>query len=371
MATAQGDLGKQQEAADAGANGHVAKPFTAAQLQAEIEKVFGVSKEAEPKKKQKRIIEGKVQLKLAHIQITDHLVLGILKHQIANGLVKPKYFDLQTLCIPGWNPIEKALKENEIDGALVLAPIAMDLFAYSVPINLVLLAHRNGSIMVRSSRYQALDAAATREVYTERIVCIPHKMSVHNMLAHQFLKGLDLNPGVPGNPGVNVFFEVVPPIQMPRIMKENDEMAGFIVAEPIGSNAIAGGIADQQFLSASIWDGHPCCVLALQAEVIKKYPDAVYELSSLLAKAGRFAEENKQQAAEIAVKFLDPNGNLGLSTPVLYNVLTDPRGITMNNLYPDLEDLDKMQRYMHDEMGIGNIIDLEKFVDIRFGDVVC
>lgn len=371
MATAQGDLGKRQVAVKAGANGHIAKPFNAAQLKEIMETVLGIVKEKESKKKEKRLVNGKVQLNLAHIQITDHLVLGILKHQIEQGDVTPKYFDLNTRCIPGWNPIEKALKENEVDGAFVLAPIAMDLFAYKVPINLILLAHRNGSIMVRSSRYPAPDIETTREVYYNRVVSIPHKMSVHNMLANQFLRGMGLTPGVPGEEGVNVFFEVIPPVQMPTFMKENEEVAGFIVAEPIGSNAIAGGIADQQFLSASIWQDHPCCVVAMQQEIIQKYPDAIYELSSLLVKAGRFAENNKDKAAEIAVSFLDPEGKLGLTKAVLFNVLTDPRGITMNNLYPTLEDLDKMQQYMYNDMGIGNIIDLEKFVDSRFGDVVC
>ena len=59
-------------------------------------------------------------------------------------------------------------------------------------------------------------------------------------------------------------------------MKENEEVGGFIVAEPIGSNAIAKGIADFQFLSASLWKDHPCCVVAMRDEFVSKYPDAVY-----------------------------------------------------------------------------------------------
>ena len=33
-----------------------------------------------------------------------------------------------------------------------------------------------------------------------------------------------------------------------------------------------------------------------------------------------------------------------------------------------IEDLDKVQKYMHDVMGIGKIIDLEKFVNRTFAD---
>ena len=312
-----------------------------------------------------------MQLRLGHIQITDHLALGVLKHRIAEGEVTPKYFDLDTHCMPGWNPIQESLEKGSIDGAFVLAPIAMDLFGFDVPIKLILLAHKNGSIFVRSNHDVMDNYETLADFFKYKVVDIPHKMSVHNMLAHKFLTDLGLKPGVPGKKAINVRFEVVPPIKMPAIMKENEEVGGFIVAEPIGSNAISKGIAEMQFLSASLWENHPCCVVAMRDEFIAQYPDAVHELTSLLVEAGRFVEENKELAAEIAVAFLDPKKELGLTTEVLSRVLNEPHGIKTHDLYPVLEDLDKIQRYMHDEMGIGVLVDLEKFVDLRFADIAC
>lgn len=372
MATAQGDKAKQLEAMNAGANGHIAKPFTSEQLHETIDEAFGLKEELVVHKRERTITKGKVAMKMGHIQITDHLALGVLKYQIQTFQVKPKFFDLETICMPGWNPIQQGLEKSELDGAFVLAPIAMDIFAYNVPISLILLAHKNGSIFVRSAKHELVENGSVEDIYYNRVINIPHKMSVHNMLAHKFLTGLGLSPGVPGeDENINVHFEVIPPIQMPQIMKENDEVAGFIVAEPIGSNAIARGIARLQFLSSSIWEDHPCCVVTFQQDFIKEHTDAVYEFSSLLAKAGKFIKENREKAAEIAISFLDPQGTLGLTKPTLLKVLLDPHGIKMDNLYPKLEDLDIMQRYMHTEMGIGKIIDLEKFVDIRFADVAC
>ncbi len=143
------------------------------------------------------------------------------------------------------------------------------------------------------------------------------------------------------------------------------------MAEPIGSNAIAKGIAEMEFLSASLWDNHPCCVVAMRDEFISQYPDAVHELTSLLVQVGKFVEEDKDAAAEIAVAFLDPKKELGLTTDVLTRVLKEPQGIRMNDLYPVLEDIDAIQRYMHDEMGIGVLIDVEKFIDLQFADAAC
>ena len=43
----------------------------------------------------------------------------------------------------------------------------------------------------------------------------------------------------------------------------------------------------------------------------------------------------------------------------------------MDDLYPVIEDLDSIKRYMHDVMNIGKIIDLEKFVFTKFADKEC
>ncbi len=55
-----------------------------------------------------------------------------------------------------------------------------------------------------------------------------------------------------------------------------------------------------------------------------------------------------------------------LNVPVLKSVLSEPHGIKTGDLFPDIRDFDRIQRYMHDEMGIGTLIKQEKFIDIRF-----
>ncbi len=368
MATAQGDKAKEIEAREAGANNHIAKPFTADEIKEKIEEVFGLREKKEHVDRTPRFVDGRVKLKIAHIQITDHLLLGVLKHHIESGQIEPKYFELETIKMDGWNPVQKALETGEVDGAFVLAPIAMDLFAYNVPIKLVMLAHKNGSVMVRAHANSSVEESL---FYKDKVVCIPHKMSVHNMLAHRFLKELGLEPGVPGSESkINVRFEVVPPIKMPMTMLQNKEIAGFIVAEPIGATAITKGIADKQFTSGTFWKDHPCCVSVFRDEAIGNHTDAIYEFAGLLAQTGKFVEKHKDIAAEIAVDFLDPERKLGFNKQVIQRVLEEPQGIKMDDLYPVLEDLDTIQRYMFQDMGIGKIIDLEKFVDLRFGNIV-
>lgn len=369
MATAQGDKTQQEIAQQAGSNGHVPKPFDEVELKTAVEKAFAPTEQASAGEAYTpEVRDGKVVIRLGHIQITDHLALGILKHWIDTGKVNPERFILETDCLPGWNPVQEKLENGKVAGAMVLAPIAMDLFAYNVPIRLVLFAHKNGSGFVRSARYEEGPYSDKADFYKYKVVDIPHKMSIHNMLAHKYLTGLGLKPGVPGQKSINVRFEVVPPIKMPPIMKEDESVGGFIVAEPICTRAASSGLGSMEFVSGSMWPDHPCCVVALRDELIESAPEAVQELTDLLVKAGRHVSEDRKDAAEIALSFLDPEGKLGLSLPVLLQVLSQKNGITMDDLYPSIPDLDKIQTYMYHEMGIGKLIDLDKFVDLRFAD---
>lgn len=372
MATAQGDKQRVAEALEAGANAHITKPFDAEQLKEKIEIAFGLRQDVHHRARNIEVVDGKPRLKLAHIQITDHLLLGVVKEWIEAGRFTPQHFELETFSMPGWNPVQEALEKGEVDGAFVLAPIAMDLYAHEVPLKLVSLAHKNGSIFVRSKHRELLEEGSVEDIFFQHSVLIPHKMSIHHLLAHRMLRDeYGLSPGVPGmGEEVDVTFEVVPPVQMPRALAQDENVAGFIVAEPIGSKAIASNVAELQCLSSELWEDHPCCVVVFQEDVIGRYPDAVQEFTLLLAKAGRWVDENRREAAELALGFLDPTGALGLKSEILEKVLSMPGGITMHDLYPVVKDLDEMQRYMHYEMQIGKLIDVDHFVDLDFANEV-
>jgi ABC-type nitrate/sulfonate/bicarbonate transport system substrate-binding protein len=181
---------------------------------------------------------------------------------------------------------------------------------------------------------------------------------------------LGLNAGLVGHENLDVTFEVIPPVMMPEFL-ETPESCGFMVAQPIGTKTIFDGNAELVFLSGQAWEHHPCCVVVMQEKIVDAQPEAVAEFVDLLVKAGAFIEAHPEKAAEIAVSFLDPEEELRLSVPVLTSVLSEHHGVRTHDLYPLIDDLEMIQRYMVDKMGIGKIIDLEKFVDSRFADQSC
>ncbi|MEZ4524295.1 MAG: response regulator [Desulfobacterales bacterium] len=364
MATAQGDRKQIRRAVEAGASGIITKPFDAAELKQKIDEVMGLAAKSQPDAVSKIRMgnSGKVRLRVAHIQITDHLILGVLGHLLETGELSSHQFELEPVRMSGWNPVETGLEQGTVDAACVLAPIAMDLFGAGVPIRAVLLAHRNGSIFVRNKT--GGHTGSSPSFFQGKSILIPHKMSIHHMLAHRFFSGMGLKLGTAGQADIDVHYEVVPPVIMPDFLKDSPDVAGFIVAEPIGSLAVASGIGETEFLSGSMWENHPCCLVAVRDDFIAAHEPAVYEFADLLVRAGQFMEHNPEKTAEIGVDFLDPERKLGLTAPLLRNVLAE--GLSTGDLFPVAEDFRKISEYMVSEMKIGKKIDADLFLDTRF-----
>ena len=197
MATGRGEKKEVEKATEAGVSSFISKPFNKDELFEKINEAFGVKSEVQEQKpltQQTRISSsGKVRIKAVHIQITDHLTLGILKNLIRKNEVTPKHFELETECMPSWNTVAKALENKTADAAFILAPLAMDLYNYGVPLRLILFAHKNGSICVKN---KTGDDVSGPEFFKNKSFYIPHTMSIHNMLGHIYFNNIGLKSPV-------------------------------------------------------------------------------------------------------------------------------------------------------------------------------
>ena len=278
---------------------------------------------------------NKPVLRIGHIKITDHLVLGVTLDKVAKGEEEFKDFVLENVPMSGWNQVGNALRNGEVDGAFILAPFAMDLFYAGLDIRLILLGHRTGSVLVTNKRAHI----QTIKDFKGRAIVLPLYLSVHTMLFYKLLEKEGLSIG----PGKDVSFEVEAPAAMPEILQwdESGSVGGFIVAEPFATLAVLGGYGEEFALSKDIWPNHPCCVLVMKHDVLAKYPEAVAELTNSLVQSGNFITDNRAATIPIAQKFLNQ------PQEVVTRVLTQPVDrVKTDQLYPKLEDLDLIQTYM-------------------------
>ncbi len=302
----------------------------------------------------------KPAIKIGYLKITDHLILGVTDLKLKKGMEKFEHCTLSPVVKNGWNEVADALSTKSLDGALILAPTAMDLFKSGVDLKLLLLSHKAGSILVKSKKAHIEKI----EDFAGKTVLIPYQLSIHNMLFYKLLSEKGLKPGRSNEKGIDVTLEVVAPFQMPEAIEydEDGEIGGFIVAEPFGSMVIAKGHGEEFYLSKDLWPKHPCCVFVVRNDIIKKHPEAIQEICNSFVRSGLAIDAQPEPASVIGGNFLSQDSD------VIFKVLTDPPDrILTGELFPIIKDLDTIQKYMMDEMKImTSLIDLEKFVDTSF-----
>jgi len=295
---------------------------------------------------------AKQTLRVGYLPIIDHLILGMTKDKPMEKVE----LDLQKKF--GWNEVGDALKAGEIDVAFILAPYAMDIFFSEKNIKLLLLSHRDGSIIVANKRANIGSLAD----FKGKTVLIPYQASMHHILLHKRLQEEGISVGI----GKDVTTEVVAPGQIPMMIEYDPDgfIAGYIVAEPFGTQVVNNGLGDVISLSKEIMDAHPCCAVVARQEIVEKHPEAVQELISSLVASGKAVYGNLDSTVKTAVDFL------GQPEEVVRKVLGDPnRRVSMDKLMPKVDEFKYMQDYLIDSVtapALSGKIDVEQFVDLTF-----
>lgn len=301
----------------------------------------------------------KKTIRIGHLPITDHLALGMTLDKIEKGEETFQYLDLQTKKFGGWNPLSEELRSGALDAAFILAPIAMELFHSKGSINMVLQAHKSGSIIVTNKRANIHEL----KDFKGKSMLIPHYLSVHHLLFDKLLRESGLEVGA----GKDVIFDVVAPSEIPEIMEwdEKGTVGGFIVAEPFGTQVVKAGYGDEFKLSKEIWRNHPCCILVINKEIVAKHPEAILELTKSVVNSGQLITKDTERAVAVGSKFLNQQPD------VVRSVLTQPSDrVVFSEMYPVIDDFEFMQTYLTGTIeAMSDKIDLEKFIDTRFAKI--
>ena len=301
---------------------------------------------------------AKTKLKIGYLPIIDHLILGITQHKFENQLEKNEFADVELVKMFGWNEVGDALINASVDIAFMLAPYAMDVYFAKKNIKLILLSHRDGSIIVTNKRANINSLAD----FKGKTVLIPYQASMHHIIFHKLMQSEGLSVGI----GKDVTTEVVAPGQIP-MMIEYDEagmIAGYIVAEPFGTMVVNAGFGNILKLSKDIIPSHACCCVIAREEITEKYPEAVQELVNSFVQSGLSVKAQPGETVKTAVPFLSQTED------VVKAVLEDPRGrVSTDKLMPVLSEFEEMQNYLIDTVtapSLSGKIDVDKFVDLRF-----
>ena len=287
---------------------------------------------------------NKVRLKIGYLPITDHLLMiAAAREQFKTVAIEPVKFS-------SWPEIAEALKAGAIDGGFLLTPIGLTLRKKGAPIQVVLLGHRNGSVITVKNN----DGIERIEDLKGKTIAIPSPFSTHNILLRKVLTEHQVDP----TSDLKII-DMAPPEMVNALA--TGRIDGYIVAEPFGAQAEAQQVGKVLVLSKDIWPDHICCVLNLQEKVIADYPEVVQELVSGLVRTAAYIDAHPAAAAQ-ASKAL-----IGQKPAIVEAVLTTPRGrLTFQDLVPREADFAATQDYMV-QFGIAkDRVDLAAYLNDRF-----
>jgi len=289
----------------------------------------------------------KVVTKIGYLPILDHFLVGVARERDSSKFTA---IDLQPTKFTDYATMSEAVRSGELQGAVLLAPLAFKLRITGAPVKIVSLAHRDGSGLVVHVR----KGINTVQDLRGKTIAIPHKFSTNNFLLHFYLGEAGLVYGT------DYKISEIPPPQMFAALS-NGSVDAFITAEPFLSQAELSGVGKVLFLTSQIWKNHPDCLIILREDYMTQHPEATQEFITSITESGIFVEENRVEAAKIAHHFF------GQTEEIMNHALSDPDRVTYYNLTPVVSELNRIQDYMADKMGLfPQKVNMEELVDTTF-----
>ncbi len=306
-------------------------------------------------------MKGLPQFKIGHLKIVDHLISGVVDHQLSKKKATLELSSFKSFDFYSWNQICEQLTIGNINGAFMNIPTAMNLFAKGLDIRLLMFTHRGGGIIVKKNTPKI----AGIKDFKDHTALVPSEFCVQNMLLHRLLSSAGLEFGIHSDKKTQVIRETASPYLMPQML-ENDtdnDIAGFAGYEPYGSQAILQHQAARVCYTGKLWDNHPCCGFILNTQLIEQHPDAVNELIDLFVRSAQKIETQKDETLySIAQHFLDQEQTIVRHALSKSDISFDPELLT-----PDPDAVGMIQNYMVDTMGaMAQQIDLTRFIDGSF-----
>ncbi len=307
-----------------------------------------------------------LNIRIGHLKIIDHLILGYSVFRLQSTGAPLRNSTLENVPMNSWEQICEGLRQGDLHGAFITAPLAMDLFAAGLDISFLMFVHRSGSLMVKSREARTKSLVDLKG----KSILIPHNLSVQHLLLHKLLTaaGLNLSPqnSLLTEPK-KILVESTSPFLMPQML-ENDrdhDIGACIVPEPYGSQVITKKFADKLCTSDSLWKDHPCCGFVVQKNLETSHGKALEELVGHFFQSAHILD-NRIPAPSLENKTLDfAQDFLGQERKVIQQALLNS-GIhySPQKLLPDREKLNIIQTYMTETMGVmSQTIDLDAFVN--------
>ncbi|NEO82837.1 MAG: ABC transporter substrate-binding protein [Spirulina sp. SIO3F2] len=196
-----------------------------------------------------------------------------------------------------WDAIIDAFISREVNVIHLLMPTTMLVrYGFNFPGKVVAWNHTNGSALtVRPDLEQPAHLAGTT-------LAIPSWYSIHNVVLQILLRAQGLKPtSKPSHTALEtneVRLVVLPPSDMLKALIQQD-IAGYMVAEPYNSAAETQGLGKILRLTGDVWKDHACCVVFMHEADLQHRPQWTQKVVNAIVKSQLWARANRPELAHI------------------------------------------------------------------------
>jgi len=202
-----------------------------------------------------------------------------------------------------------AFAAGELDiGYVGLAPAATATLNGVADITILAQVNIEGSAVVCRT-----NACASLAQLRDKTVAIPGHATMQDCLLQKGLLSAGLTPR-------DLRLMVLKPPEMLQSLKAGT-IDCFIAWEPYPAQAVSSGEAATVERSATLWPGHPCCVLIARSRFTRNRPDDTRKILRAHERSCRFIADHPEEALDIAARYT------GMPRAVLTQAIADMRFI--------------------------------------------
>lgn len=190
-----------------------------------------------------------------------------------------------------WTDLMDALNSGRINGASVLAELAMAAVSNGLDLKAVALGHKDGNVVIVSNDITKV------EDLKGKTFAIPSNQSSHNILLNDMLSDAGMSID-------DVKVVQLAPAEMPSSLASG-AIDGYCVAEPFGAQAVVQDYGHVLYDSTQLWQNSICCALVMNGSFLEKNKEAVDKLVAGYEEAGNRLDETT--AKTLAEAYLGQN----------------------------------------------------------------
>ncbi len=287
--------------------------------------------------------EDRTIIKMGYMPVITNLAAPLLDK--ASKENESVYF--QAVKFSSFSEMGEALRNDSIDVAFMIAPLAIVLRQQGEDVKVVYIGNRHESSLVVRNDPEINSVSDL----SGKTIAVPLKFSGHYLL----LKSLKEKYGLYNAPKI---VEVNPP-DMPAAMISGS-LDAYFVGEPFASSTLVNQDSKLLFHVEEEQKNFICNLMLIKQDLIKKEPGLVKLLVESAARSGIWAGQNKEKAATIASEYWNQPVEL-----IFHALAADTNRVVFNRFTPVETELKQMARKMR-SLNMLKTDSIEGLIDDRF-----